>query len=44
MPTHSNLENEDALTSIDVYQILKSAKFRSGESDFVIFIEFEKGQ
>ncbi|GEM_PF-1391545 len=44
MPTHSNLENEDALTAIDIYQILKSAKFRSGESDFVIFIEFEKGQ
>lgn len=44
MPTHSNLENDDALTSIDIYQILKSTKFRSGESDFVIFIEFEKGQ
>lgn len=44
MPVHSNLENEEALTSIDIYQVLKSAKFRSGESDFVIFIEFEKGQ
>ncbi|MBO9667720.1 MAG: hypothetical protein J7501_13015 [Bdellovibrio sp.] len=43
MPTQSNLENEDELTSIDVYKILRSPQFRAGDSEFVIFIEFGKG-
>ncbi|QDK38969.1 hypothetical protein DOE51_15935 [Bdellovibrio sp. NC01] len=43
MPTQSNLENEDELTSIDVYKILHSPRFRAGDSEFVIFIEFVKG-
>ncbi|MDG0815530.1 hypothetical protein [Bdellovibrio svalbardensis] len=43
MPTLSNLENDDELTAIDVYKILHSPRFRAGDSDFVIFIEFAKG-
>lgn len=42
MPPQSNLENDDELTAIDIYKILHSPRFRSGESDFVIFIEFAK--
>lgn len=42
MPPQSNLENDDELTAIDVYKILRSPMFRSGDSDFVIFIEFAK--
>lgn len=40
MPLQSYLENEDELLSMDVFKILHSAQFRSGESEFVIFIEF----
>ncbi len=40
MPLQSFMENEDELTSIDVFKILHSAQFKSGESEFVIFIEF----
>ncbi|WII72808.1 hypothetical protein QJS83_02860 [Bdellovibrio sp. 22V] len=43
MPPQSNLENDDELTSVDIYKILRSPQFRAGESEFVIFIEFEKG-
>ncbi|WP_413568668.1 hypothetical protein ACLWBD_14320 [Bdellovibrio sp. HCB117] len=43
MPPHSNLENEDELTAIDVFKILRSPRFRAGDSEFVIFIEFVKG-
>lgn len=43
MPPQSNLENEDELVSYDIYKILRSPQFRAGDSDFVIFIEFEKG-
>ena len=42
MPPQSNLENDDELTAIDIYKILRSPMFRSGDSDFVIFIEFAK--
>lgn len=42
MPLQSNLENDDELTSIDIYKILHSARFRSGDSDFVIFVDFTK--
>ncbi|MGE5086581.1 MAG: hypothetical protein ACM3MG_09795 [Bacillota bacterium] len=42
MPPQSNLENDDELTAIDIYKILRSAMFRSGDSEFVIFIEFIK--
>lgn len=43
MPTQSLLENEDELMTIDVYKILNSPQFRSGDSDFVIFVDFNKG-
>lgn len=43
MPLQSNLENDDELTAIDVYKILRSTQFRAGESEFVIFIKFDKG-
>lgn len=43
MPTQSNLENEQELTAIDVYKILRSPRFRDGNSEFVIFVEFTKG-
>ncbi|MGZ3769025.1 MAG: hypothetical protein ACXVCP_07015 [Bdellovibrio sp.] len=42
MPLQSNLQNDDELTAIDVYKILRSTQFRSGDSDFVIFVKFEK--
>lgn len=41
MPTQSNLENDDELTAIDVYRILRSPQFRAGESEFVIFVEYD---
>ncbi|WP_413559977.1 hypothetical protein [Bdellovibrio sp. HCB209] len=41
MPTQSNLENDDELTSIDVYKVLRSPQFRAGESEFVIFVEYD---
>lgn len=41
MPTQSNLENDDELTAIDVYKILRSPQFRAGESEFVIFVEYD---
>ncbi|XGC80276.1 hypothetical protein ACES2L_13170 [Bdellovibrio bacteriovorus] len=43
MPTQSNLENEQELTTIDIYKILRSPRFREGNSEFVIFVEFAKG-
>ncbi|KHD89195.1 MAG: hypothetical protein OM95_05110 [Bdellovibrio sp. ArHS] len=43
MPAQSNLENDDELTAIDVFKILRSPRFRAGDSEFVIFIEFVKG-
>lgn len=43
MPLQSNMENDDELTAIDVYKILRSTQFKAGESEFVIFIKFEKG-
>jgi hypothetical protein len=43
MPRVSNLPNEDELTSIDVYRILRSPAFRQGATEFVIFVEFIKG-
>lgn len=42
MPRRSNLTNEDELISIDLYKILRSPQFRSGESEFVIFVEFDR--
>lgn len=41
MPRRTFLENDSDLTSIDVYKILGSPQFRSGNSTFVIFIVFE---
>ncbi|MEN0058620.1 MAG: hypothetical protein AAGB31_07280 [Bdellovibrio sp.] len=43
MPRQSHLENDSELTAIDIYKILNSPAFRSGESEFVIFIGFDKG-
>lgn len=42
MPRRSNLPNEDELVDIDLFKILRSPQFRSHESEFVIFVEFEK--
>lgn len=39
MPLKSNLENDDELTAIDIYKILKSEDFQHGDTDFVIFVE-----
>ncbi len=39
MPHRSNLENDDELTAIDIYKILKSEDFLHDESEFVIFVE-----
>jgi hypothetical protein len=41
MPAQSNLENDDELAAIDVYKILRSPQFRAGESEFVIFVEYD---
>lgn len=41
MPLRSYLENDTELSAIEVYKILSSPQFRSGESSFVIFIEFK---
>ncbi|WP_413586424.1 hypothetical protein [Bdellovibrio sp. HCB274] len=41
MPAQSNLENDDELTALDVYKILRSSQFRAGESEFVIFVEYD---
>lgn len=42
MPRRSNIPNEDELVSVDLFKILRSPQFRSHESEFVIFVEFEK--
>lgn len=42
LPPQSNLENDDELTAIDVFKVLRSPQFRAGESELVIFIEFTK--
>lgn len=42
MPRKSNLDNEDELTSIDIYKILRSPAFQKGESEFIMFIEMSK--
>lgn len=44
MPLASNMgPEEDQLMNFDIYKILRSPQFRSGESEFVIFVDFEKG-
>ena len=44
MPSASHLgPEEDQLMNFDIYKILRSPQFRSGESEFVIFVDFEKG-
>ena len=42
MPPKSNIPNDEELTSIDVFKILRSAPFQRGESEFVIFVEFAR--
>lgn len=42
MPPRANVPNEEELTSIDVFKILRSAPFQRGESEFVIFVEFAR--
>lgn len=44
MPRRSNLPNEEELVEVDVFKILRSPQFRSLESEFVIFVEFERSQ
>lgn len=43
MPRRSYLDNDQDLSNIEIYKILASPQFRSGESNFVIFIDFENG-
>lgn len=43
MPRRSYLDNDQELSNIDVYKVLSSTQFRSGESHFVIFLDFENG-
>ena len=42
LPRKTPLENDNEFTSIDVYKILRSPAFQKGDSEFVIFIEFDK--
>ena len=42
LPPQSNLENDDELTAIDVFKVLRSPQFRAGDSELVIFVEFKK--
>lgn len=42
IPRKTPLDQENELTAMDVYKILRSPSFQKGESEFVIFIEFEK--
>jgi hypothetical protein len=42
MPPRANIPNEEELTSIDVFKILRSVPFQRGESEFVIFVEFAR--
>ena len=42
MPRRSHLENENELIAIDIYKILRSPRFKAGESEFVVFVEFKK--
>lgn len=42
LPAQSNLENDDELTAIDVFKVLRSPQFRAGDSELVIFVEFKK--
>lgn len=44
LPHRSPAENDPELTAIDVYKILRSPRFRTGESEFVIFVELTKEQ
>jgi hypothetical protein len=41
MPYKTNLDNDDDLTSIDIFKILKSDDFQRKSSDFVIFVELD---
>ncbi|UXR64416.1 hypothetical protein EZJ49_15205 [Bdellovibrio bacteriovorus] len=34
---------EDDLMNFEIYKILRSPRFRAGQSEFVIFVDFEKG-
>lgn len=44
MPRRSHLDNDqDLINATDIYKILASPQFKSGESNFMIFIDFEKG-
>jgi hypothetical protein len=42
MPPQANLPNDDDLSSIDVFKILRSTSFQRGASEFVIFVEFAR--
>lgn len=42
VPRKTPLDNDNEFTSIDVYRILRSPAFQKGDSEFVIFIEFDK--
>ncbi|MNL11095.1 hypothetical protein D3C87_1319160 [compost metagenome] len=43
VPRRTPLDQDNDFTSMDVYKILRSPAFQKGDSEFVIFIEFVKG-
>ena len=43
VPRRTPLDHDNDFTSLDAFKILRSPSFQKGDSDFVIFIEFDKG-
>jgi hypothetical protein len=43
VPRKTPLDVDPDFTSMDIYKILRSPSFQKGDSEFVIFIEFDKG-
>ena len=45
LPPGSGIDRpiEDDLMNFEIYKILRSPRFRAGQSEFVIFVDFEKG-
>lgn len=41
MPRRAYVENEQELENIDIFKILSSPQFKAGESNFIIFIDFQ---
>lgn len=43
MPRRAYVENEQELENNDIFKILSSPQFKAGESNFIIFIDFQSG-